>query len=147
MSRPSGASSYEAIYRVIAAIPEGRVATYGQVAALAGLPGHARQVGYALHAVPDELDLPWQRVINAKGEVSLRSPDTGPGREGYQRHLLEEEGVEFDLAGRVDLQRFGWDPDARECRRLLKPNAALRRTGKRAPSSSRFSAIDERRKG
>jgi len=108
---------YRRIYAVIARIPSGRVATYGQVAALAGLPGHARQVGYALHALPDGSDIPWQRVINAKGEVSRRAESawTGEGewyREGYQRHLLEEEGVAFDLHGRVDLRRFGWDPDA-----------------------------------
>lgn len=88
-------------------IPEGRVATYGQVAALAGYPGHARQVGYALHDLPADTDVPWQRVINARGEVSLRA---APGREGYQRHLLEEEGVVFDAAGRVDLERFRWEP-------------------------------------
>jgi alkylated DNA nucleotide flippase Atl1/3-methyladenine DNA glycosylase AlkD len=93
------------------------VATYGQVAALAGLARHARQVGYALHALPDGSDLPWQRVINSKGEVSARAHSgwmaEGEGyREGYQRHLLEEEGVIFDIRGRIDLGRFGWDPDA-----------------------------------
>jgi alkylated DNA nucleotide flippase Atl1/3-methyladenine DNA glycosylase AlkD len=102
--------SYERIYAVIARIPPGKVASYGQVAAIAGLGGHARQVGYSLSALPDDADLPWQRVINAKGEVSLRS-DPGSGREGYQRHLLEEEGVVFDSRGRVDLKRFAWDPD------------------------------------
>lgn len=102
-------SPYDRIYAVIASIPEGKVATYGQVAALAGLPGHARQVGYALHASPAGLDLPWQRVINSKGEVSPRSD---PGlEEGYQRHLLEEEGVVFSLAGRVDLKRYQWEPE------------------------------------
>jgi alkylated DNA nucleotide flippase Atl1/3-methyladenine DNA glycosylase AlkD len=99
---------YARIYAVVAAIPEGRVATYGQVAALAGLAGHARQVGYALHALPAGSGLPWQRVINARGEISPRS---APGYEGYQRFLLEEEGVELDPAGRVDLDRFCWDPD------------------------------------
>src|SRR4051794_34672642 len=87
-SAPQAVSdSYERIYAVIARIPPGKVASYGQVAALAGLGGHARQVGYSLHALPDDSDLPCQRVINAKGEVSLRS-DPGGGREGYQRHLL-----------------------------------------------------------
>ncbi len=106
--RDPGESSYQRIYDVVRRIPEGRVATYGQVAALAGLPGHARQVGYALHALPEGSDVPWQRVINARGEVSQRS---GPGwEEGYQRHLLEEEGVVFDLRGRVDLKRFRWRP-------------------------------------
>lgn len=88
-------------------IPPGKVATYGQVAALAGLAGHARQTGYALHALPEGSDVPWHRVINARGEVSPRAE---PGRDGYQRHLLEEEGVAFNERGRVDLARFQWDP-------------------------------------
>lgn len=93
---------------MIRRIPEGRVATYGQVAALAGLPGHARQVGYALAALPEGTDIPWQRVINARGEVSLRAETAW---EGYQRHLLKEEGVVFDARGRVDLRRFRFEPD------------------------------------
>jgi methylated-DNA-protein-cysteine methyltransferase-like protein len=104
-------SNYDKIYAVVRRIPSGRVATYGQVAALAGLGRHARQVGYALHSLPDGAEVPWQRVINARGEVSLRSYDSLGGREGYQRHLLEEEGVVFDSGGRVDLKRFRWDPD------------------------------------
>lgn len=99
------------IYAVVRRIPPGRVATYGQVAAIAGLPGHARQVGQALRETPEGVEIPWQRVINAKGEVSPRG---GLGlEEGLQRHLLEEEGVVFDGCGRIDLDRFGWDPDAR----------------------------------
>lgn len=110
----SGAISdaYSRIYAVVRRIPEGRVATYGQVAALAGLPGHARQAGYALHASDDD-DLPWHRVINGKGEVSRRSD---PGTEPLQRLMLEEEGVVFDGRGRVDLKRFQWNPDARRSR-------------------------------
>ena len=101
-------SNYERIYEVVRRVPEGRVATYGQIAELAGLPGHARQVGYALHALPRDHDVPWQRVINAKGEVSLRAE---PGWENVQRGLLETEGVEFNLrTGRVDLKRFRWRP-------------------------------------
>ena len=106
--------TYERIYAVIARIPPGRVATYGQVAAVAGLGRAARQVGYALHTLPDGSDLPWQRVINSRGEVSPRSG--ADWEAGYQRHLLEEEGVHFDAAGRVDLARFRWDPDARPTR-------------------------------
>ena len=109
-SQPA-AGRYPRIYAVVRRIPEGRVATYGQVAALAGLPGLARQVGYALHGLPDGSDVPWQRVINARGEVSRRSG--GGWEEGYQRHLLEEEGVAFDDRGRVDLARFGWEPGDR----------------------------------
>lgn len=110
-SPPTG-SSYERIYAVIRRIPTGRVATYGQVAALAGLPGHARQVGYALHALAEE-DVPWHRVVNARGEVSERSPNSLPGREGYQQHLLREEGVRFDARGRIDLETFRWEAETR----------------------------------
>ena len=106
------ARSWEPIYEVVRRIPVGRVATYGQIAALAGRPGHARQVGYALAALPSGSDVPWQRVINARGEVSPRSFSDGEGAgwEGFQRHLLEEEGVEFSGSGRVDLKRFRWEP-------------------------------------
>ncbi len=100
-------SNWEKIYRVVAKVPQGKVATYGQIAHLAGLPGHARQVGYALAATPDDRDLPWQRVINAKGEVSARAE---PGYEGLQRAMLEDEGVVFSPLGRVDLKRFQWSP-------------------------------------
>ena len=102
--------SYERIYAVVRRIPKGRVATYGQVAALAGLPGHARQVGYALHNLPDNSNVPWHRVINAKGEVSRRSE---PGYDFIQRDLLVGEGVTFDQAGRVALARFRWRRHAR----------------------------------
>lgn len=100
-------SSYERIYAQVARIPMGRVATYGQIADLADLPGQARQVGYALHALPPGSDLPWHRVINAKGEVSLRAE---LGWEGFQRQLLEDEGVVFDSVGRLDLKRYRWEP-------------------------------------
>lgn len=97
--------TYQRIYRVVQRIPRGRVATYGQVAAVAGLPGHARQVGYALHALPHGSDVPWHRVINAQGRVSARAE---PGYDRLQRHLLEAEGVRFDAGGRVSLAAFGW---------------------------------------
>ncbi len=115
-------SPYEKIYRVIARIPRGHVATYGQVAALAGLPGHARQVGTALGVLPDDATVPWQRVVNARGEVSLRAGSGGLKiREGFQRHLLEEEGVSFGERGRIDLDRFGWDPLAAPPRARRRP--------------------------
>ena len=95
----------ERIWRVVAAIPRGRVATYGQVAELAGLPGHARQVGYALHALRDGSALPWHRVVNAAGAISLRAV---PGFELEQRIRLEAEGVSFNARGRVPLARFRW---------------------------------------
>ncbi|MGE5231428.1 MAG: MGMT family protein [Deltaproteobacteria bacterium] len=106
--RAAGPSrTYRRIYAVVRRIPRGRVATYGQVAALAGLPGHARQVGYALHALPCGTRLPWHRVINAKGEVSRRRR---PGDELSQRLLLEREGIRFDARGRVALARLRWSP-------------------------------------
>jgi methylated-DNA-protein-cysteine methyltransferase-like protein len=95
---------------VVRRIPRGRVATYGQVARLAGLPGRARQVGWALHASGDESGVPWHRVINARGEVSPRS---APGYDRLQQQLLEREGVEFDARGRVALARYGWRPRER----------------------------------
>ena len=93
---------YERIYDAVRRIPRGRVATYGQVAELAGLPGHARQVGYALAALREADDVPWHRVVNARGEVSRRSD---PVFEELQRRLLRREGVAFDAAGRVALAR------------------------------------------
>lgn len=104
-------SSYGRIYEVVQRIPAGRVSTYGQVAQEAGLPGHARQAGYAMAAVPEGSDVPWHRVINARGEVSRRAG--GSVFERIQRMLLEAEGVHFDADGRVDLERFGWDPRVR----------------------------------
>jgi methylated-DNA-protein-cysteine methyltransferase-like protein len=83
------------------------VATYGQIATMAGLDGHARQVGYALHALPERSDVPWHRVVNARGEISPRS--AGDSHE-LQRMLLEAEGVKMDLRGRIDLERFRWKP-------------------------------------
>ncbi len=95
-----------AIYRVVARIPRGRVATYGQVATLAGYPGRARQVGYALAGMPEELDLPWHRVINAHGRIS---PRVHNGFHEWQYDLLEGEGVVF-RNNRVDLACFRWRP-------------------------------------
>ena len=98
---------FEQIYRVVGRIPRGRVATYGQVAALAGLPNYARQVGYAMHALDSDSGLPWHRVLNRRGEVSARSLRE---MEGVQRALLESEGVGFDASGRVDLSAAQWRP-------------------------------------
>jgi methylated-DNA-protein-cysteine methyltransferase-like protein len=105
IASPKG--SYERIYAVIQAIPRGRVATYGQIAELAALPGHARQVGYALHRLPDGSHIPWHRVINVRGEISRHSDDT---IRAVQRHILEAEGVQFNDRGTVPLERFRWRP-------------------------------------
>ncbi|HET9765587.1 MAG TPA: MGMT family protein, partial [Thermoanaerobaculia bacterium] len=115
-------SLWPRIYAVVARVPRGRVVTYGQVAALAGLPRQARLVGYAMHGLPDGSTLPWHRVINAQGKVSLRS-FAGPS-EGLQRHLLEEEGVAFDDNGRVSLKRFRWKPRASSVTRAHSAAAA-----------------------
>lgn len=96
---------YESIWSVVQRVPRGRVATYGQIAELAGLEGHARQVGYALHNLPEGSSVPWHRVINAKGEISPRS--AGDSHE-LQRMLLTAEGVVIDVRGRIDLKRFRW---------------------------------------
>jgi methylated-DNA-protein-cysteine methyltransferase-like protein len=98
---------------VVARIPAGRVATYGQVAALAGYGGQARQVGYALAALPDDLDVPWHRVINAQGRVS---PRRHSGYHQLQQALLEREGVVF-RHGCVDLGLYQWQPAAARRRR------------------------------
>lgn len=99
--------TWERFRAVVRRIPRGRVATYGQVARLAGLPGRARQVGYALHALPEDSGVPWQRVVNAAGRVS---PRARPGADRLQRALLEREGVRFDAAGRLPLTRYQWRP-------------------------------------
>lgn len=99
---------YRRIYEVVRHIPSGRVATYGQVAAVVGPEVTARQVGEAMAALRDgspEPSVPWQRVINAQGKVST-------GRQ--QQQVLEQEGVIFNTKGCTDLHRFGWqgpDPD------------------------------------
>jgi methylated-DNA-protein-cysteine methyltransferase-like protein len=91
---------------VVRRIPRGRVATYGQVARLAGLTNAARQVGYALHALRAPTALPWHRVINSSGRISL--PAAGGGLE--QRMRLLAEGVVVGAGGRVSLGRFQWRP-------------------------------------
>lgn len=99
-------ATYTLFYEVVRQVPPGRVTTYGAVAAAAGLPGHARQVGYAMAALPDDHDVPWHRVINARGEVSTRSG--GSSFEAIQRVMLEAEGIVFDSRGRVPLTEYGW---------------------------------------
>ena len=95
---------YARIYAVVRQVPRGRVTTYGRVAALAGCPS-PRVVGYAMAAATPDRGVPWQRVVNARGEISARRG--GFGAEA-QRALLEEEGVPFDARGRIDLARFCW---------------------------------------
>jgi methylated-DNA-protein-cysteine methyltransferase-like protein len=109
---PSNAdSTWQRFYDVVRRVPRGKVATYGQIAEVAGLPGHARQVGYALAAIGRGTTVPWQRVINAQGRVSIRS--AGEGSTIVQQQALEREGVTFDAGGRVSLARYGWKPRRR----------------------------------
>jgi len=96
---------YKLIYAVIAQIPKGKVATYKQVAILAGLAGHARMVGYALNKAPDHLNLPWHRVINSQGKISY-SISRG-GHDDLQKQLLKEEGIIFSKNGVIDLDKYG----------------------------------------
>jgi methylated-DNA-protein-cysteine methyltransferase related protein len=102
----AGEGSHHRIYDIVRRIPAGRVLTYGDVAALADMPRHARLVGYALHALPQHTTVPWHRVINHRGGISTGR--AWPGGELLQRHLLEAEGVQFDARGRVHLARFRW---------------------------------------
>jgi len=96
--------TYDKIYQIIEKIPYGCVATYGQIASLAGIPKQSRRIGYALSVLNDH-DIPWHRVINAKGEISRRS---NSDYESYQRDLLIDEGIVFDKKGKVSLDQFGW---------------------------------------
>ena len=108
MGSTGSLSAYKRIYRVISRIPRGRVATYGQIAQLAGVPGGARQVGYALAASGDA-KVPWHRVVNARGEISPRAERCF---ELLQRQLLSREGVRFDADDRLSLACFRWRPRA-----------------------------------
>ena len=100
-------TTYDLIYSVVEQVPRGSVATYGQIAELAGISRQPRRIGYALSMLPPGSGIPWHRVINAKGEVSARSE---AGADNIQRKLLEREGIIFNRAGRVDLERFRWRP-------------------------------------
>lgn len=104
---------YRAIWEAARRIPRGRVATYGQIASLAGLPRQPRLAGYALHGLPDGSKVPWHRVVNAQGRISPRSSGPLGGGEAIQRRLLEREGVRFDRSGRIDLSRYQWKPRTR----------------------------------
>jgi|GEM_PF-218380 len=119
----------ECIYQLVRQIPAGRVATYGQVAVLCGRPRHARFVGYALYQVAPDSDIPWHRVVNAQGKVSV-SPRRG-GSDELQRWRLTAEGVVFSANGRINLGRYGWQPalglihDSQDNEGHIVVNAAL----------------------
>lgn len=98
---------YQLIWRVVREIPEGMVSTYGRIADLCGLFGHARLVGYALHNLPRGSDIPWHRVINAQGKISLSDLD---GLAERQRRLLRKEGIIF-IKDVISLSKYGWPCD------------------------------------
>ena len=120
----TGSSSYQRIYAAVRRIPRGRVSTYGAIARVAGLAGQARQVGYALSALPAGTTVPWHRVINAQGLLSLERSASGAGI--TQRLRLVREGVVVDAAGRVSLEKFGW--------RVRGGKHAGKRAGRSVPS-------------
>ena len=99
------------MWAFVDAVPRGRVVTYGQVALELGAPAAARAVGYALRALPPDTEVPWWRVLNAKGGISLRGRGAGAD---LQRARLEAEGVTFNADGRVDLRAFRWWPEDEE---------------------------------
>ena len=102
-------STYNIIYQIVRQIPKGKVATYGQVADLANLYGKARLVGYALYRIDIHLsDVPWHRVINAKGEIS--QSHSRYGADYLQRSLLEQEGINFSPEGKINLREYLWRP-------------------------------------
>jgi methylated-DNA-protein-cysteine methyltransferase-like protein len=107
VKKAAPADTYARIHAVVRRVPRGRVATYGQVAALAGLPRHARLVGYALSTLPASMAVPWHRVVNARGRISPRSDLLG--HEDLQAQLLRREGVRL-VEGAVPLDRHQWRP-------------------------------------
>jgi len=121
------------VYDLVSRIPRGRVVSYGGVAALLGRPRAARAVGAALAALPDGTDVPWWRVINGNGEISIREMDHLPAR---QRALLKAEGVRFDRKGRVDWERYGWTPEP-EDDPLEEADAPRGRTARPGRSAAR----------
>lgn len=100
-------SFYERVYDVVKKIPLQRVSTYGRIACLLGEPRAARAVGYALSSLKKDMsqDVPWQRVINSKGQISFKGDVF---RASLQRKLLEEEGIVFENEEKIDLRVYGW---------------------------------------
>ncbi len=96
---------FQRVYEVVARVPRGKVVTYGQIAAALGDPRQARTVGWALHSTPEWLVIPWHRVVNGSGGISLRHTI---GERNVQRELLEDEGIVFNQDGRLDLKRYRW---------------------------------------
>jgi methylated-DNA-protein-cysteine methyltransferase-like protein len=106
------------IWETIRDIPQGSVASYGQIAEIAGIPRGARQVGYALRQLPDGHDVPWHRVLQVSGKIAF-APGSGAYQEQRKRLMMEDVAV---IAGRVDMRKYRWQPDLDEL--LWKPSAA-----------------------
>jgi methylated-DNA-protein-cysteine methyltransferase-like protein len=126
------AALYRRIYEVVRRIPRGRVATYGQVAELAGMPGAARVAGAAMRASAPEHGLPWQRVVGKKGRGMGKISILDPVGAGIQRSMLEQEGVELTAGGGIRLADYGWLPDDRPRR-----NSDRRAEARRGRNSER----------
>ena len=124
---------YKDIYRVVRKIPRGKVATYGQVAELAGRPGAARLAGTAMRACPQELGLPWQRVIGKRGPNSGRVSILDPVGAAIQRAILEKEGVRFSASDTISLTDHGWLPTDGKPQRRKRTSAS---TSKRTSTST-----------
>lgn len=103
---PEPTSRKETIWHIVSQIPKGKVATYGQVAELAGITRGARLVGRILNQLPKDSQLPWHRVVNAAGKVSLRSQTDGHNQ---QQHKLNNEDVVF-ISGKLNLSLYRWQP-------------------------------------
>jgi len=101
-------SKSERIWQVVSQIPKGKVASYGQVAKLAQLPGYARYVGHVMKHLPEDTRLPWYRVVNSQGRLSFPRDSDHYQR---QKNKLEKEGIVF-INGRFPLRKYGWDPQA-----------------------------------
>jgi len=130
---PAASGAWKEIYALVRRIPRGRVATYGEIAALLGRPRAARQVGFAMAALRGARhDVPWQRVLGARPHGQAAVSILDPMGAAVQRAKLEDEGVRFDAGARVDLARFGWP---RACR--LRSAAAGARRGRASPAAAR----------
>ena len=105
------------VYAVVSAIPAGSVSSYGMVAAILGRPRAPRAVGGALSAIPEELDIPWWRVISSSGRISTSSIHHTAQ---IQRALLEDEGVRFSETGRIDWERYEWNPHDADLEQVLR---------------------------
>ena len=106
------------IWDTIGDVPRGSVASYGQIAAVAGIPRGARQVGYALRHLPDEHNVPWHRIIQASGKIAFDA-DTPQYEEQKKRLMMDDVAV---IGGRIDMQKYRWQPDLDEL--LWKPSSA-----------------------